>query len=250
MTQDAYRDFVDRYDLFFEEFGRHRPVEIEFFRRLFAENRVSNVLDCACGTGHDLVMLNSLGVRAAGSDVSASMLEQARKNLAERGLDLPLTRVDYRELPGHFEECFDAVLCLSTSLLEAGDEEEILRALRSMNRVLRDKGIIVLSQGTTDKQWQARPRFVPVVSRRDFSRIIAIDYLERGARYNILDLFHSKDRQELLVWSKEYPVVLLKDDYEALIENAGFGEIDFYGDHTFSAYDKTGSDMLLIVAKK
>jgi ubiquinone/menaquinone biosynthesis C-methylase UbiE len=250
MTPDAYRDFAGRYDLFFEEFGRHRPAEMDFFRQLFADNDVGNVLDCACGTGHDLVMLASLGVRVTGSDISGSMLEQARDNLAGCGVQVPLAQVDYRELPDHFSECFDAVLCLSTSLLEAGDKGEIQRALQSMNGVLCDNGILVLSQGTTDKQWRARPRFIPVVNRPDFSRIIAIDYLARGARYSVLDLFHGADRRELVVWSREYPIMLLKDDYEALLRAAGFHDLRFYGDYAFSVYDKTRSDMLLVVARK
>lgn len=250
MVHDAYHDFADRYDLFFDEFGRHRPDEVEFYRRLFAENEVRRVLDCACGTGHDLVMFDGLGIKVIGADISTSMLERARENLEERELEIPLARADYRELPGQFSERFDAVVCLSTSILEAGDEEQVLRALRSMNGVLRDKGVLVLSQGTTDKQWEARPRFIPVVNRPDFSRVVAIDYLGRGARYNVLDLFHSADRSGLVLWTKEYPVMLLRDDYEALLKTAGFTEIRFYGDYAFGAYDKTGSDILLVVAGK
>jgi SAM-dependent methyltransferase len=250
MTQDTYHDFADRYDLFFDGFGRHRPDEIEFFRRLFTENGVRDVLDCACGTGHDLVMFDALGVKASGSDISASMLERARKNLAERGLDIPLARADYRELPDHYTGRFDAVLCLSTSILEAGDESEILRALRSMQAVLGPKGVLVLSQGTTDRQWEAKPRFIAVVNRPDFSRVLAVDYLGRGARYNVLDLFHGADRNDLVVWSREYPVMLLRDDYESLLKRVGFGGIHFYGSYAFEPYDKTASDILLVVARR
>jgi hypothetical protein len=177
------------------------------------------------------------------------MLERARKNLAERGLDIGLARVDYRELPTYYTERFDAVLCLSTSILEVGDKKEILRGLQGMRGVLEVGGILVLSQGTTDKQWEAKPRFIAVVSRPELSRIMAIDYLECGARYNVLDLFHGAGRNDLVVWSKEYPVVLLRDDYEALLREAGFGEIRFYGGYGFEAYDKTKSDVLIVVAK-
>jgi ubiquinone/menaquinone biosynthesis C-methylase UbiE len=249
MPQDAYGDFADRYDLFFEEFGRHREDEADFFRRLFEEHAVRTVLDCACGTGHDLVMFSDLGVEVSGSDASEAMLEQARKNLGGLGLDFPLATVDFRELPRHYTERFGAVTCLSTSLLEVGDQKEVLRALRSMHGVLRSGGVLVLSQGTTDKQWDAKPRFIPVVNRRDFSRVVAVDYIGRGARYNILDLFHDADRSDFEVWGREYPVMLLRDDYEALLKRAGFREVRFYGGYAFEAYDKTDSDILLAVAK-
>jgi glycine/sarcosine N-methyltransferase len=250
MTRDAYRDIADRYDLFFEEFGRHGAAEVRFYQRLFTENRVRSVLDCACGTGHDLVMFADMGLDVVGSDLSASMLERARQNLGKRVSDIPLAVVDYRELSRHYSRRFDAVVCLSTSILEAGDEREILRAIRSMHEVLRPGGVILLSQGTTDKQWEAKPRFVAAVNRPDFSRVLVIDYLERGARYNVLDLFHGTDRKELVVWSREYPVMLLRDDYEVLLKTADFGDIRFFGSYGFEAYDKARSDMLLVVARK
>lgn len=102
MTHDLYEGFADRYDLFFSRFGERDPVAVEFFCQLFAENQVRSVLDCACGTGNDLVLFHSLGCEVVGSDISESMLAQAHKNLAERGVKVPLQRADYRELPQHF----------------------------------------------------------------------------------------------------------------------------------------------------
>ncbi len=58
------------------------------------------------------------------------------------------------------------------------------------------------------------------------------------------------DRNELVVWSREYPVMLLRDDYESLLKTAGFGETDFYGGYAFEPYDKAVSDMLLVVARR
>jgi SAM-dependent methyltransferase len=250
MMPDAYEGFADRYDLFVDDFGGYNKERVEFFRRLLEDHKVKTVLDCACGTGRDLVMLDGLGVNVTGADVSPAMLAQARKNLSARGMEIPLHKVDFRELPHHFSERFDAVVCLSSSLLEAGKEDQVLRALRSMHGVLRAGGLLVMSQGTTDMQWREKPRFIPVVNRPDFSRVFAIDYLGRGARFNVLDLFHGAGRNELVVWSREYPVMLLRDDYQTLLGEAGFGEISFYGSYTFEAYDKTRSGLLLAVARK
>ena len=51
MTEDPYADFAERYDLFHETFEEQNPVRVEFFRKVFAENGVRSILDCACGTG-------------------------------------------------------------------------------------------------------------------------------------------------------------------------------------------------------
>ncbi|MFB0533402.1 MAG: class I SAM-dependent methyltransferase [Anaerolineae bacterium] len=250
MTHDLYEGFADRYDLFFGRFSKHDPVAVEFFRKLFAGNQVRSVLDCACGTGNDLVLFHSLGCEVVGSDISESMLAQCRKNLAERSLRVSLHKADYRELPQHFDRPFDAVMCLSSSILHMPNEAEVLRAFRSMREVLRDGGILVLTQGTTDKQWAEKPRFILAVNTEEFSRLFVIDYFDQGARYNILDIFHSEGAGALRVWHVDYPQMLLKDDQERLLEASGFGAVDFYGSYRFDPYDKEASDRLIAVARK
>ena len=126
----------------------------------------------------------------------------------------------------------------------------MLRALRSMRGVLRDTDILVVSQGTSDKQWREKPRFIPIAKRPDFSRVMVIDYLDRGARYNVPDLFHSDRRGDFMVWSRDYPLMLLRDDYERLLGTAGFGEVEFYGNYKREPYNKAESDLLILVAKR
>jgi len=250
VTSDLYEGFAERYDLFFAKFGEHDPVVVEFFSKLFAENEVRKVLDCACGTGNDLHLFHSLGCEVIGSDISDSMLAQARKNLSECGLEIPLRKADYRELRRHFDGQFDAVVCLSTSILHMPNETEVLRALKSMHEVLREGGILVLSQGTTDKMWKEKPRFILAVNRKDFSRLFVIDYFDQRARYNVLDIFHSEEPGDFKVWSTEYPYVLLRDDQERLLKASAFGEVDFHGSYHFDPYDKKTSNLLIAVARE
>jgi len=48
-----------------------------------------------------------------------------------------------------------------------------------------------------------------MVNKTDFSRICVIDYFEWGARYNILDIFHSEEKRDFRVWSINYTQLLL-----------------------------------------
>ncbi len=248
---DLYADFAERYDRFFGRFGEYDAPRVEFFRRLFAENRVRRVLDCACGTGHDLHLFHALGREVTGSDISETMLAQARKNLDEARLQIPLRQVDYRELPRHFHRPFDAVVCLSTSIAHMPNEAEVLRALLSMSSVLRDGGLLILSQGTSDRQWCDKPRFILAVNTPDFSRLFVIDYYaEHSARYNIVDISHSAETNEMQTWSTDYPCLLLRDGQERLLKAAGFRAMEFYGTYQFDPYDKEVSQRLIVVAHK
>lgn len=250
MTEDPYADFAQRYDLFYQAFDEQPQDRVEFFRRVFAENDVKKLLDCACGTGRDLALFHRLGLEVAGSDISEAMLAVARRNLAKVGADIPLRQADYCELDRHFGRQFDAVVSLSSALLEVPDEAQMLKALSSMRAVLAEGGIVIISQGTTDKMWKERPRFIPVVNRADFSRIFVIDYTESGARYNVLDLFHDGSRTEFKVWTREYRRILFKADYERLLLDAGFKAVEFYGSYAGTPYDERASDLLICEAHR
>ena len=244
-TKDRYEGFADRYDLFPRD-----PAEPGFYRRLFARNQVAKVLDCACGTGRELILFHSLGCEVVGTDLSPAMLARARESLAAAGIDAPLSALDYRDLPGQFDRPFDAVVCLSGSLLEASSEAEMLRALRSMHAVLRDGGLLVLTQGMTDKLWRERPRFILETNSAEISRLFVIDYLDHGARFNILDISHSPEESGMKVWSIDHPRVLLGADYERLLDEAGFAEVQLFGRYDFEAYDAETSDRLIAVARR
>jgi ubiquinone/menaquinone biosynthesis C-methylase UbiE len=248
MINDAYEGFAERYDLSFGPFGEHDPQMVEFFRKLFARMNVQTVLDCACGTGRHLPLFHSLGCEVGGSDISESMLAQARKNMAEFGLEIPVHQADFRDLPRHFQQPFDAVICLS-AIGFMPCEAEFLHAFTSMRQVLRRDGILVLTAIPTDRQWQEKPHFVLAANRRGFSRLFVIDYLERSARYDILDIFHGGERNDLQVWSAELHE-FLRDDQERLLKAAGFQAVDFYGAFDFSPYDKEASNSLITVAHK
>lgn len=251
MSHDPYADLAERYDLFRGPFGQHDDNVVQFFRTLSADHHVGRVLDCACGTGHDLPLFHSLGCQVVGSDISQAMLSQARENLEAHGLgEVPLHRLDYRQLPQHFAGEFDAVVCLSSSILHMPDECETLRACKSIRGVLREGGILVLSQGTTDRQWQEKPRFIMAVNRADVTRLFVIDYFEQGgARYNVLDIIHKEEERDFKVWSFDYPQMLLRDDYERLLQAVGFKMVTFYGDYQFNPYDKERSQRLITVAQ-
>ncbi len=250
MSSDPYDSFAERYDLFFGPFDEHDPGKVSFFREMFTHHHVCTVLDCACGTGRDLHLFHSLGCEVLGSDISPSMLARAERNLASHHIDVPLEQIDYRELPFALASEFDAVTCLSSAIFEMPDDGELRRALASMRGVLRPGGILILSAGMCDRTWREKPRFIPEINRGDFTRLFVIDYFERGARFNVVDLHHNETREEMLVWSITYERVYLRADIEAALQAVGFHTYSFYGGFDFQPYDNETSGMLVAVAQK
>ncbi|HEX6304534.1 MAG TPA: hypothetical protein VFZ76_10120 [Anaerolineales bacterium] len=61
MATDPYEGMAERYDLSFGLFGEQDPQMSEFFRQLFTNHGVHDVLDCARGTGRHLPLFQGLG---------------------------------------------------------------------------------------------------------------------------------------------------------------------------------------------
>lgn len=245
MSEDPFEEFAKYYDRMVHE----EPNRVEFFRTLFERHDVKSVLDCACGTGDDLIMAHSLGLQVFGSDISEAMLTQARRKLSNYQVDIPLHCVDFRELPQHYEVRFDVVLCLTTSLPQILEEHEIMRALKSMREALEPNGFLVLTQGLTDNQLKSQMRFAPAINDTDFSRIMVVDYYDEEYEVNVLDLTHAQEVNDFRVYSFRYRI-LLHEDYERLLRKVGYRKTEYYGDWSFKPYDKRDSELLIVVAHK
>ncbi|MGX8852377.1 class I SAM-dependent methyltransferase [Amedibacillus sp. YH-ame10] len=243
--KDIYKNFAFDYD----EFGNIRDYlgsEQEFFKKVFIENNVETLLDCACGTGQHLYMFSEMGLHVFGSDYSASMLEVAAKNLGDLGKKIPLRQCDFRSLEHVFSEKFDAIVCLTTSLPHLHNEEDLIKALQSMKSRLNKNGVLILTQGTTHYSLTL-PSIEVVVNRDDFSRIFVKEHNNKFQTIHVLDLYHSKDRLENNQYDIVYKIIL-DDDYKRLLSKAGFEYIQIYGDYDNSPYDKN-SRRLIVVAK-
>jgi len=241
--KDLYEKFADDYD----EFGAIEDYlgdEKSFLDRIFAQYKVSHVLDCACGTGQHLLMLLKSGYRVTGSDFSDGMLRIAKENLKRSGYEPELHQCDFQYLERVFHEQYDAVICLTNSLPHLQDDSDLVIALKSMKERIRKGGILVLSSGTTHATLEL-PEIEVVVNRKDFSRVFVKEHDRRFQTIHIVDLFHTDDRTE----SNQYDIVyrlLLDDDYRRLLSEAGFGNVSIYGDYAGNPYDKNSMKLIVV----
>jgi len=100
------------------------------------ENKVTNILDVACGAGHLLQILEEHGYRCTGIDLSEDMLSHAHKRMRGK-----LLRQDMRRLK--LRERFDAVSCLGSAFTYMRTHRDVVNALRSFYRCIKDGGILI-----------------------------------------------------------------------------------------------------------
>lgn len=245
---DPYHDFAQSYDRGRDITGVNEQ-EKQFYKRLFSEHNVDRILDCACGTGRHCYLFTAMGYDVQGSDISEAMLAQARANFAHAGIELKLTRCDFRNLEQCFHQTFDAVVCLTTSLPHLHDDDELIKALVSMKSVLRKEGIVVVDQGTTHESLKPERRFELIVNEKNFSRVFAKDIQDKLQTIHILDIFYG-DREHRLEHHKVVYRILLNDDYQKLFEKAGFRNIRIMGGWDMSPYNPTCSQRLIVAGEK
>jgi SAM-dependent methyltransferase len=105
-------------------------------------------LDAGCGTGFQTAVLEELGYRAHGVDLSAGLLRVARERLGPGGL----ARGDVHALP-YRSGTFDAATCCGSTLSFVDDAG---RALAEIARVLRPGALLLIEcegRWTLDLGW-------------------------------------------------------------------------------------------------
>jgi len=243
-TTDPYNDFAERYD----QMKPDNPARRDFFAKLFGDGGVNSVLDCACGTGFDLLMFKEMGFDATGSDVSESMLGVAREKISKSGADIEIRQSDFLEIHNAFDRSFDAVVCLGNSINEVHDDEKISGALVNWGEVLNDRGLIVFDQGQTDASMVNPPKFAPVVNDRDFTRAFSMEYENRIMTVHVLDFIHTEEITDFRHSSHEIKIRLV-DDWSEIVDRSGYNHVEFFGDWNFMPYDKTSSKRLICVIR-
>ncbi|MBX7257539.1 MAG: class I SAM-dependent methyltransferase [Candidatus Hydrogenedentes bacterium] len=130
------RAFGDLYPVVYA----HRTVEAarpeaQFAARMLALREADSLLDIGCGSGRHLIHLCDVCGHCSGLDYSPDLLAEAREQL---GHNVLLVRADMRAIP--FDATFDVVVNFFTSFGYFFAEEDNLKVIRELVRVLKPGG--------------------------------------------------------------------------------------------------------------
>ena len=243
-SEDKYQEIAELYDAMLPP----NAVREEFFQNHFQRYKVKRVLDCACGTGNDLLLFHRLGYSVSGSDLSEAMLSVARQKLLENNVQIPLQQVDFHHLGQHYSSKFDAVVCLSNAINEL--EVDAGKALRSMRSILNPGGIIIFDQGQTDFSMKNPPLYVPIVNNKDISRLFVMDYAQSVMTVQAFDFIHKEKDKKYDFRRSEFKIrIRLLADWKEILDDLEM-QAEYYGDWDSVEYDVAKSNRLITIAKK
>jgi len=146
--QKAYDVVADQYDkkIWFDQ----HILGVARLRKNLLSKATGKILDVACGTGLNLPLFPT-GSDITAVDLSPNMLEVARKNATEIGLNVNLAVMDAEHLE-FADGSFDTVV----STLSTCTFPNPIKALQEIKRVCQPNGLILLLEhGHSNLPWLA-----------------------------------------------------------------------------------------------
>jgi len=265
------RDFYDRQAAIYEvmnDWPSRLALELPFIRRALEQVRARTVLDVACGGGHHAIALAREGYTVSGADLSAEMVELARRNAAQAGMSVHFEQAGFADIGARFSQTFDAALCLGNSLPHVLTEVEQLASLAAMRDRLRAGGALVLQNLNYDLRWKNRPRFFALNSvTLDGCPVLVwrmADYHDPGTRAPGLAgpcpepgliTFHiaAIEQDANGAWQATVKSTLQRPLFSAdltrWLAQVGFENIRLFGGMDISSFDPDSSPDLVMIAQ-
>lgn len=257
IRMDMYDSFSTDYDRFVNWPSR-LAYEMPFIEKQLAilGEGPLRILDAACGTGMHAIALARLGHSLAGADLSIPMIERARQNAAQAGVEARFEPVGFGALSRTFEAgSFDVLLCLGNSLPHVTRPEDLVGALQDFAAVLRPGGLLLVQSRNFDLVMAGRERWMEPQSHQEEDQewlfLRFYDYLADGLiDFNIVTLH----RQDSGPWRQQVTTTKLRPILQAellqALAAAGFSQVASYGDMAGAEFNPSSSGNLVITAIK
>jgi len=119
----------------------------------------SKVLDSSCGNGVKATALKRKGIDVVGTDISEEMIRLTKEYAENSNLEFPTKQLSWQQLPFHFKEEFDVVFCCGNSISHSLSLTEMLLNIKSLYKVTKKGGKIIIDTRNWDKVLNENIRF-------------------------------------------------------------------------------------------
>jgi SAM-dependent methyltransferase len=213
---------------------------------------IHHIVDVACGTGIAVAKFATAGYRVTGVDRSPQMLAQARKRVAQSGLQgITFVEADMRDFT--LDQPADLATCMFDSLNYLLAEADLAAAFRCAAAALRDGGLYVFDINTIfglEEGWGSRDLircdtddwFIVSRTRWDHetltNTLVFHGFIRRGEVWERFTETHVE---------RGYPVAEIR----ALLEQVGLTVLAIYDAHAEDATDPgPKTSRVLVVARR
>lgn len=222
-----------------------KPAQVRFVLERLGQGR--RVLEMGCATGNLTSALARASKKVAGIDLSAEMVERARRKAEGEGLSIDYRVMDMREMGSGFERsAFDGVVCVGNTLVHLASLEEIAGVLRMARRLLAPEGVLVTQTINYDRILDQELTCLSTVDNDHitFERRYQRDRTDGRIGFQTALTIKSQGK----VLTHEVPLVpLRRRELNAAIRQAGFQTIDYWGSFAGEPFNAASSVPLIAV---
>jgi SAM-dependent methyltransferase len=215
----------------------------------------------ACGTGAHVAALAERGFRVLGFDVDEGALEIAQQKIdsdqtliAAAGGEARLIHLRMEDA-GQLGPLYDAAFCLGNALPGLSAPGQLLAALRGVASALRPGGCFFTQNLNYDLRWRKQTKSFPVLSgetpEEEVLLVKSADYEAEFINFHAVYLVRPKAGgtwQSHVRTSRHIPVFCAR--LAELLYQAGFGNLQFWGDYAKAPFDEAKSNDLIVLAIK
>jgi len=224
----------DRFAEHYDEWSRHMTADIPFYVEL-ARNAHGPLVELAVGNGRVAIpVAQATGRRVIGIDSSRPMLEQARANAAEAGVDLDLREGDVRDLT--LDEPAALIYCPFRTMLHLPTWADRRRTFERVAASLRPEGRFAWNAFAFDHETAARIAGV----HRDEPVPHTVQYFVGDNR---IDITLDAGAKSSLWWAT-------KNEWLGLIEVAGLEQEALYGGFAGEPFDEDSREYVFVARRK
>ncbi|MPW24482.1 methyltransferase domain-containing protein [Alkalibaculum sp. M08DMB] len=237
-----YEEIAKYYDYIF-------PIgndQIEFLAKE-AGFTSKNVLDIACGTGGYSIGLSKLGHDVTAVDLDYQMVQVLNEKIIDTDLKINAMVGNMLELDQLLSNNYNLAFCIGNSIVHLDKEKAIGQFFEIAKSLLNDKGKLIIQIINYDRIIMYNVKSLPTIKndeiKLNFERLYRYEKEDNVVYFKtILKVDNKQIENEIPL----YP--LLSDDLCKLLKNAGFKDIQLYGDFKGSPYDKSDSFTVVAVA--
>lgn len=227
---------------------KHRDVqgavhEVEQMVSWLALSEGAEVLDLCCGMGRHSLALAEAGYRVTGVDLSGVLLREARKY--DKKNQVGWIASDMRHIPVDNER-FDAVLNLFTSFGYFTKDEEHIKVLEEICRVLKPGGKFIidfLNPAYVERHLVPESVRESEGQRIEERRVIENGYVKKEIAIMALNAGEPRHYQERV---KLYT----RDEFKMMIEEAGLRIDQIHGSYDEETYTPESSPRMIFVGRR
>ncbi len=251
---EMYDEFSSDYDRFVNWPAR-LAAELPFIEQQLQQVGAQRVLDAACGTGQHAIALARRGYEVVGADISAGMIERARRNAAAAGIATRFEVAGFGDLSPRLGNDFDALLCLGNSLPHVLTASDLYAALTDFAACLRPGGLLLVQNRNFDRVLARRERWMDPQAHREGDRewifVRFYDFEREGMlTFNMVTL----RRQAGGGWEQQAVSTRLwpqrSDELVAALAGVSLGHITCYGDMQGAEFEPQSSPNFIVACRR